>query len=147
MTIQHTHTEKGGSFYVGDLSSPTAQLVYRMAGAQKQTTGLLPQPSQAKVADEKERKGSSDEVLPSSDVFAPEANLPTGSERKKIMIIDHTEVDEIHKGEGIGRQLVVAAVDYARQQGAKVQPLCSFARSILKHSKEYEDIYIPPNQA
>ncbi|HTI08426.1 MAG TPA: GNAT family N-acetyltransferase [Puia sp.] len=98
MTIQHTHTEKGGSFYVGDLSSPTAQLVYRMAGEHK-------------------------------------------------MIIDHTEVDEIHKGEGIGRQLVVAAVDYARQQGAKIQPLCSFARSILKHSKEYEDIYIPPNQA
>ncbi|MES1160532.1 MAG: GNAT family N-acetyltransferase [Bacteroidota bacterium] len=98
MTIQHSHTEKDGSFYVGDLSSPTAQLVYHMAGMEK-------------------------------------------------MIIDHTEVNAIHKGEGIGRQLVLAAVDYARQQGAKVQPLCSFARSILKHSKEYEDIYIPPPQA
>jgi len=98
MTIQHTHTEKGGSFYVGEPSSPTAQLVYRMAGQHK-------------------------------------------------IIIDHTEVDEIHKGEGIGRQLVLAAVDYARQQEAKIQPLCSFARSILKHSKEYEDIYIAPNQA
>ena len=97
MTIQHTHTEKGGSFYVGDSAAPTAQLVYHMEGKGK-------------------------------------------------MIIDHTEVNEIHKGEGIGRQLVLAAVDYARQQGAKVQPLCSFARSILKHSKEYEDIYIPPNQ-
>jgi uncharacterized protein len=95
MTIQHNHTEKGGSFYVGDLSSPTAQLVYRMENGK--------------------------------------------------MIIDHTEVTEIHKGEGIGRQLVLAAVDYARQQGAKVQPLCSFARSILKHSKEYEDIYVAPN--
>ncbi|HEX9509876.1 MAG TPA: GNAT family N-acetyltransferase [Puia sp.] len=93
MNIQHNHTERGGSFYIGDPFSPTAQLVYRMAGEHK-------------------------------------------------MIIDHTEVAEIHKGEGIGKQLVAEAVHYARQHGIKILPLCSFARSVLKHSKEYEDVLI-----
>ena len=93
MNIEHNQTERGGSFYIGDPFTPTAQLVYRMAGEHK-------------------------------------------------MIIDHTEVSAIHKGEGIGKLLVLEAIKYARLHQMKILPLCSFARSILKHSKEYEDIYL-----
>jgi hypothetical protein len=123
MIIQHTHTDKGGSFYIGEPSSPTAQLVYRMAGMHEQTTGLLTEG-------------------PSSDVFAPEAIFPPGARPKNIMIIEHTEVTEVHKGEGIGTHLVAEAANYARQHQIKILPLCSFARSVMQHSKEYEDLLL-----
>jgi predicted GNAT family acetyltransferase len=35
MNIQHTHTERGGSFFIGDPAAPSAKLVYRMAGPHK----------------------------------------------------------------------------------------------------------------
>lgn len=96
MDIQHIHTERGGKFYNGDLSSPIALLVYRMAGTKK-------------------------------------------------MIIDHTEVNE-HKGEGVGTQLVDAAVAYAREHGIKIMPVCSFARDILENNSGYADVlYTPPS--
>jgi len=94
MDIQHSHTPKGGMFYIGDPAAPTAEMVYRMEG-------------------------------------------------EHTMIIDHTEVDDIHKGEGIGKLLVTKAVDYARQHQIMIRPACSFARSIFKKTKEYEDVYIP----
>lgn len=56
------------------------------------------------------------------------------------MIIDHTEVSKIHKGEGKGKQLIAAAVAFARQNQIKILPLCKFARAILTKTKEYEDV-------
>ena len=56
------------------------------------------------------------------------------------MIIDHTEVDEIHEGKGIGRQLVAEAINYARSRNMKVVPMCRFAKAIMERSDEYKDI-------
>jgi predicted GNAT family acetyltransferase len=60
------------------------------------------------------------------------------------MIIDHTEVNE-HKGEGVGTQMVAAAVEYARQHAIKIMPVCSFAKAILENNKEYKDVLIAPH--
>ena len=60
------------------------------------------------------------------------------------MIIDHTEVNE-HKGEGVGTQLVAAAVEYARLHDIKIMPVCNFAKVILENNKEYEDVLIAPH--
>ena len=61
----------------------------------------------------------------------------TTSER---MIIDHTHVFEGFEGQGIARQLVMATVDFARQNGRTIVPVCSYARKVLTRTNEYKDI-------
>jgi len=56
------------------------------------------------------------------------------------MIIDHTEVIEKHEGKGIGKQLVITAIDFARQHGMKVLPICPFANAIMAKAVEYKDL-------
>lgn len=56
------------------------------------------------------------------------------------IIIDHTEVGEALKGKGTGKQLVAAAVDYARKHNLKIFPLCPFANSVFQRVKEFNDV-------
>lgn len=58
----------------------------------------------------------------------------------KLIIIDHTEVSEKLKGKGAGKQLVQAAVDYAREHKIKILPLCPFAKSVFDKMPEYQDV-------
>jgi uncharacterized protein len=59
---------------------------------------------------------------------------------KNTMIIEHTGVDDVLKGKGAGKELVKKAVEFAREKGIKIIPICSFARSIFAKMKEYEDV-------
>lgn len=56
------------------------------------------------------------------------------------MIIDHTEIDSVLGGKGIGRQLVHTAVEYAREKNIKIMPLCPFAKSVFDKEPTYEDV-------
>ncbi len=56
------------------------------------------------------------------------------------LIIDHTEVDEAFSGKGIGKQLLMALVDFARHKGVKVIPLCPFARSVFNKVESIRDV-------
>ena len=56
------------------------------------------------------------------------------------IIIDHTEVSDVLKGKGVGKQLVSAAVDYARKNNIKIIPLCPFAKSVFDKVKEFQDV-------
>ncbi|CAN5275883.1 GNAT family N-acetyltransferase [soil metagenome] len=56
------------------------------------------------------------------------------------MIIEHTEVDEAYEGKGLGRQLVKAGVEYAREQHIKILPLCPFAKKIFDLTPGYADV-------
>jgi uncharacterized protein len=58
----------------------------------------------------------------------------------KTITIDHTQVDEKLKGQGIGEQLVAAAVQYARENGLKIKPLCPYARKVLERNPDYHDV-------
>jgi predicted GNAT family acetyltransferase len=60
-----------------------------------------------------------------------------GSDR---IIIEHTEVDEVLKGKGVGKQLVEKAVEFARMKGIKIIPLCPFAKSVFDKVKELRDV-------
>lgn len=55
-------------------------------------------------------------------------------------IIDHTEVDESLKGEGIGRDLVAEAVKFARENNFKIHATCPFAKAELAKHPEYADV-------
>lgn len=56
------------------------------------------------------------------------------------IIIDHTEVDESIKGQGVGYKLVEASVVYARANNLKIMPLCPFANAVFKKRPEYNDV-------
>ena len=56
------------------------------------------------------------------------------------LIIEHTEVSEALKGKNAGKQLVAAAVEFARKNNLKILPLCPFARSVFDRVKEYSDV-------
>ncbi len=56
------------------------------------------------------------------------------------MTIDHTRVFEGYEGQGIARQLVLAAVEFARSHGRKIIPLCSYAQAFFARNEEYSDV-------
>jgi len=56
------------------------------------------------------------------------------------MIIDHTRVFEGFEGKGIARQMVLAAVDFARSYNRRIIPVCSYAQALLTRTDEYQDI-------
>lgn len=58
------------------------------------------------------------------------------------MLIEHTEVDESLSGKGIGKQLVYAAVEYARTNNIRIIPLCPFAKSVFDRVKEWQDVLV-----
>jgi len=55
-------------------------------------------------------------------------------------IIDHTEVNEEFNGKGVGKKLVMAAVEYARANNLKIIPLCPFAKSVFDKVTEIHDV-------
>lgn len=57
-----------------------------------------------------------------------------------IVIIDHTEVDDALRGTGAGKQLVAAAVAWARSEHRRIMPLCPFAKSVFDRTPEFKDV-------
>ncbi len=55
-------------------------------------------------------------------------------------IIDHTEVDPAFNGRGVGKKMVMAAVNYARENHLKIIPLCPFAKSVFDKVEEIRDV-------
>ena len=62
----------------------------------------------------------------------------------RIMTITHTR--SFAPGRGLGRLLVAAAIDYAREQGMKIVPLCSFAKALMEKIDEYRDLMVKENK-
>lgn len=60
-----------------------------------------------------------------------------GTER---IIIDHTEVADEARGEGLGKKLVYEAVEYARENDLNILPLCPFARSVFSKDPDIRDV-------
>jgi uncharacterized protein len=58
----------------------------------------------------------------------------------KLIIIDHTDVSDALRGKGAGKQLVHAAVEYARANQIKIIPLCPFAKAVFDKTPEFKDV-------
>ncbi|MEP0711443.1 GNAT family N-acetyltransferase [Algoriphagus sp.] len=58
----------------------------------------------------------------------------------KKMIIEHTEVDESMKGQGIGLKILRELVQFARKEEIKVIPLCPFAKAMFQKKGELQDV-------
>lgn len=59
---------------------------------------------------------------------------------KDKFIIEHTEVDDLYSGKGIGKQLVMKAVEFARNKKVKIIPLCPYAKSLFNRIPEIGDV-------
>lgn len=59
---------------------------------------------------------------------------------KKKFIIDHTEVEPEYNGKGVGKQLVNAAVDFARKENKKITPVCTFAKAMFDKNEDWNDV-------
>ena len=54
--------------------------------------------------------------------------------------LDHTEVNDALQGQGAGKQLVKAAVDFAREKGLKIIPSCPFAAHVFEKEPDWKDV-------
>lgn len=56
------------------------------------------------------------------------------------MNIYHTEVSPKFRGEGIGQDLVAAAVDFARKNGLRIIATCPYAKKVIDERPEFQDV-------
>ena len=57
-----------------------------------------------------------------------------------LAIIDHTGVDPSLEGRGIGRSLLDAAVEWAREDGTRYKVTCPFAKAQFARDPSIRDV-------
>ncbi len=62
------------------------------------------------------------------------------------LTLDHTEVPPELEGRGIASKLTRTALDYAREQGLQVVPICPYVSTYLKKHSEYLDLLSDENR-
>ncbi|MBB3113254.1 hypothetical protein FHS18_005357 [Paenibacillus phyllosphaerae] len=72
---------------------------------------------------------------------APIAEITYAQPGENTLVIDHTYVAESLRGQGIAEQLVQRVVSYARENGKKIIPACSYAHASFRRHKEYHDVW------
>ncbi len=59
------------------------------------------------------------------------------------IIFTHAEVPVELEGHGIGSKMVLTALEFARQHGLKVVPLCPFVAGYIRRHPDYVDLVRP----
>lgn len=60
-----------------------------------------------------------------------------------VLVIEHTFTPLNLRGRGIAREVVRAALDYARSAGYRVDPVCWYAARFIARHPEYQDLLVP----
>ena len=55
-----------------------------------------------------------------------------------MLIIDHTGVDDTHRGQGLAEQIVDKVVEKAKKEDLKIMPLCPFAKKQFDEKPAYK---------
>jgi predicted GNAT family acetyltransferase len=76
-----------------------------------------------------------------------EAEMTFSKAGARLVIIDHTEVPDAFRGQGVGLALVSRAVADARAQGKQILPLCPFAAAQFRRNPEWSDVLQQRRQA
>ena len=74
------------------------------------------------------------------DENAPLAEMSYSKVGETMIIIDHTDVSESMRGQGVGRKLLDAVIQMAREKRLKFLPLCPYAKSVFDKDTSIRDI-------
>jgi predicted GNAT family acetyltransferase len=58
----------------------------------------------------------------------------------RVVTLEHTEVSESLRGQGVARKLVEAAVAWARQKNVKLVPVCPYAKAVFDREPQFGDV-------
>lgn len=75
-----------------------------------------------------------------SEQFAAEMTFVWAGD--KVLIIDHTGVEDEYRGKNYGRKLFLTVMEFAREKGVKVKPLCPFAKAEFEKLSEFSDLLV-----
>ncbi len=68
------------------------------------------------------------------------AELTYSRSSPQTAVIEHTSVSDALAGQGMGRRLVEAAVEWARRTGTSLSARCTFARSVFDRNPGLRDV-------
>ncbi|MDA3951795.1 MAG: GNAT family N-acetyltransferase [Spirochaeta sp.] len=74
------------------------------------------------------------------DVNGSEAELLYRELDERTLEYSHTFVPPALRGNGAGGKVVRAAMEYARENGYRVRPSCSFVAAFVDRHPEYQEI-------
>ena len=69
-----------------------------------------------------------------------EAEMTFRKGDNNTIIIDHTGVPPAFEGRGIAAKLVIKAIEDARKQGFKLNPVCSYVVAQFRRHPEWADL-------
>ncbi|SET38662.1 hypothetical protein SAMN05216389_11055 [Oceanobacillus limi] len=72
----------------------------------------------------------------------PSAEITFTQENDSTIRVDHTYVSDQLRGQGMAGKLVAEVVSYAREEGKKIRPECSYAKNKLEKTSEYHDVLV-----
>lgn len=80
--------------------------------------------------------------LQAHTILAMEDGIEVGNIEYELdnndMTITHTRA--FVEGKGIGRLLAIAAIEYARSNGMRIIPQCSYVRALMNKTEEYRHL-------
>lgn len=62
----------------------------------------------------------------------------------RLLVLHHTEVPAALQGQGVAAELVAATLDWARAQGLRVRPTCSYVASYMQRHASTQDLLETP---
>ena len=68
------------------------------------------------------------------------AELVFSTDPEGVVVLEHTEVSESLRGQGIARKLVESAVAWARANDVKLLPVCPFAKAVFDREPQFGDV-------
>ena len=66
----------------------------------------------------------------------------TWTQMADVMVVEHTFVNENMRNQGLAKKLVDRAVEYARDNEYKIEPVCSYVATVFERYDEYEDVKV-----
>ena len=61
-----------------------------------------------------------------------------------VLVLHHTEVPRALQGQGLAGELVQATLDWARAQGLRVRPTCSYVAAYMQRHADTQDLLDRP---
>lgn len=128
--IRHTENAESGIFTAWQDGVQVGEMTYLRSGSK----GVWNSRGEVVSA------GNSERETCCSDINAIGVKGASKRFDTEQMVINHTQVFDGYEGQGIARQMVMAAVDFARKNNRTIVPVCSYAKAVLTRTDEYHDV-------